>query len=237
MENETKTDETEDTKVEGDGKKEYTPEQQKIDQERSNAKRARAERDQLAAEKAELETHLITLSEELDNAKGETTSIKSELAEIKAAIKQAKSNGSDGGQDDLDNAITDPVVTRHIKKLQSEKSELENQLKTMGGRIGELEKAKTLIEGERVQQTEAQKKANRQETILRKFDTKYGAKYRTEAIALANQKVEESGKAPEGEFEISVTDVAVGDVAIVSTALFGNATGFPPPLPESPRPH
>lgn len=176
--------------------------EQQISQERANAEKARKERDKVLAEKEELETQYLTMSDELDAQKTESSAIKQELAQVRASIEKMTKASAVDSLGNLDEAGVDPSVVKHIKKLQEDKFALEAQHKEMNENIKSLQKTKEQFEAEKIQQQQTTYKEQQKEKILSRLDKEFGAKYRNEAVELANTKVREAGKAPIGEIAI-----------------------------------
>lgn len=190
------------TEAKPEEKKEHTGQEQMISMERANAEKARKERDKVLAEKEELETQYLTMSDELDAQKNESNTIKQELAQVKASIeKMAKANTVDS-LGNLDEAVVDPSVVKHIKKLQEDKAALESQYGDLKKSIESLQETKKQFETEKVQKQQNDYKEQQKEKILSRMDSEFGAKYRNEAVELANEKVRVSGAAPKGEIAI-----------------------------------
>jgi myosin heavy subunit len=208
---------TVDGQTEDKGEK-YSPEQQRLDQEKANFKREREAKEKAVAEKEELESQYLSMSEELDTQKTESNSIKQELAQVKATLDRMAKASTVDELGNLDEAVVDPSVVKHIKKLQADKTALEVQYKELSTNIASLQKTKEQFESEKVQQQQTSYREQRKEAILKDLDDEFGAKYRNEAVDLANAKVKEKGKAPEGEYEISklirscYRDIATKDV-------------------------
>lgn len=186
-------DEKKDEQVVGDGKekeakgsegKEYTKEQQALDQERANLKKKQEELQQVATERNELRESLGTLADAIEQTNTSLEELRSQI-KTDAGVKQVDDDA------DIDAELVDPKLLKAFRGQIKRVKELEGKFAESEKKIKDLETTKDALLREQLTTREETAKSLRREKILSKLDKKFGAKYRNDAITLANKKVDE----------------------------------------------
>ncbi len=163
----------------------WDKERQRVDQLQANVRK-------LADEKQGLAEQLSTMSKQSSGLADKITALESKLAE-KQEIKE---------QVDLDPDLYDPKLIKTINLLKSELASAKSAMTESNKKIDELSQAKEQIEAERLLEREQKRRDEIQEKILSDLDADFGAKFRNEAMKMAQKEVDETGKPPVGEFAV-----------------------------------
>ena len=151
-----------------DKEKEWDKQKQLLDQERANSKKAREEAESLSAALEDANARLSQLEQGM-KAKQEAIDKESQRLE------------------DLDPALVDFKVIKNFDKMKSQLEQLSSQVAAQQREIDTYKG----IETERWRETDKQKTINK---ILAPLDEEFGAKYRNEAIKLADQLINDGAE-------------------------------------------
>ncbi len=168
--------------------------QEEWDKEKQRADQAEANVKKLTEEKVELTERFDEVSGTLTSVQEQSDSLTAKLEGLESELADAKTIKAD--QDKLDPDLVDPSVVKKIETLEAQRTadqEVQTELKAQ---IEELQETKTRFEAAEEASKEQVAKDSRREKILSKMDERYGAKYRNDAVKLAQEKVEKNGKAP-----------------------------------------
>ncbi len=165
--------------------KEWDKERQRVDQLQANITK-------LADEKTEMSGQLTTLTEQNQGLAEKFDELKAQLVEKQAEQQEVE----------LDSDLVDPNVIKAIDGIKGELSDTKKQLENSNKQIEDLIAVKTQYEVDQQAKAEDERKAGRKEKILSKLDERYGAKFRNEAMKLAQADVDKEGKPPDGELEV-----------------------------------
>jgi len=181
-------------------------EQQKKD-EKEHWDKAKQELDQYKANVERLSEQKTELQEQIGDLQTTIEAEREETADKLASIeKQLAKKTKEEKVDDIDNIdpdLVDANVIKVLKNLKVQQESLEKQLAEKDQDIAKLKEVKEKYEADRKKATEDAQRDTLREAMLSDLDKEFGAKFRNEAIELANKKVKESdGKAPEGDFFI-----------------------------------
>ena len=126
--------------------------------------------------------------ERSDKLEAELSSTKDTISELQSKLKEF-ADSKELSLDEIDPDIIDPSVLKTLKSFA-------DKLKTAHKELSEVNrKIKVYEESEAQKLAKAEKEAVK-EKILSPLDTKYGAKYRNDALKLADRKVAELGRSP-----------------------------------------
>jgi len=177
-----------------DEKKAWDKTRQEVDQYKASVEK-------MSEEKAELQGQVETLQ---DTIEAERAATAEKLASIEEKL-EAKAKAEDTKVDDIDSLDPDYVdakVINALKSLKAQGDQLRAQLADKDKDLAALKQAKEAYEAEKAQSAEEQRKAALKESMLSDLDAEFGAKFRNDAVKLANDKVKKDGKAPEGDYHI-----------------------------------
>lgn len=161
--------------------------QQEWDKERQKVDQLTANVTKMAEEKTAMSDQLTGLTEQNQSLVDKLDSLESKLVQ-----KQ-----TEGDKVKLDSELVDPNVIKAIENIQEELSETKQQLNDSNTKITDLVATKKKYEDQQVTDAELERKTVSKERILSSLDKRYGAKYRNEALNLAQKDVDEVGKPPE----------------------------------------
>jgi len=164
----------------------WDKDRQKIDQLSANVSK-------LASEKADVANQLNTMLERSQETQATVARLTEQLA---SAQSQQTSN------DVLDADMYDEKLIKKISGLEAKLANAEKIMSESNSHIKELQTAKTQFETNAANEREAARKAERKELILTDLDREFGAKFRNEALKLAQAEVEQTGVAPDGEYAV-----------------------------------
>lgn len=150
--------------VADDKKQDWDKERQRADQEKANAEKARADADQLATERDEYAS--------LVNEQAQRVEQLEKQLEAKAKLEGIKD------VDNLDPALVDPAVIKAITRLKTQLESTTTELTDLRAKANQYEQIERQRENEKRVDTA-------KERILKPLDEEYGAKYRNEAMKLA----------------------------------------------------
>ena len=166
--------------------KEWDKQRQEVDQANANVRK-------IAEEKLALSEQVGVATERAESLQTKVSALETKLAD-KVTQKEQETK--------LDPDLIDPTLIKVIDELKdnlvAEKELLEEQQKE----IKDLKETKAKFLEERKVEQEKTAQDERKETILSKLDERYSPKYRNDAIKLAQEKVDASGKAPVGELDV-----------------------------------
>jgi len=157
----------EEKQEEGDVSETYTKEQQAIDQETANAKRARDERDEAQTSLGEAQTQI--------------TDLESKLSEL---VEQQEKQEQEVKLDEM----VDPGIAKAIEQIKDDLKGLGKTVKGLSQKAENYERAET----ERVAKTEQEKRIDKVLKITEELGG-FAVKYRNAALKLADDLVD-SGK-------------------------------------------
>ncbi len=143
--------------------KEWDKQKQLLDQERANSKKAREESE--------------TLSAALEDAQGRLATLEQQMKDKESAVLKETQR-----LEDLDPALVDSKVISNFGKMKSQFEQLSSQVAAQQREID----AYKGIESERQRETGKQKTINK---ILAPLDEEFGAKYRNDAVKMADQLI------------------------------------------------
>lgn len=173
-------------------KKEVVQEQD-WDKDRQRVDQLTANVTKLANDKAEVDSQLTEMAERAKETQETVARLSEQLANAKATQTVDESLDADLYDDKL------------IKKISGFEVEINNTKKLLvesNAQIKELQDAKTQFEENAENERETARKADRKELILTDLDKEFGSKFRNEALQLAQEEVDQSGKAPDGEYAV-----------------------------------
>jgi len=187
--------------IEGEQTKEQktTDEKEGWDKAKQELDQYKANVDKLTDQKGELQEQVSELQTVIEQER-ETTAEK--LAGIEKQLAEKAKEEKVDDIDNLDPDFVDANVIKVLKSLKAQQKDLEGQLAEKDQDIAKLQKAKEEYEADRVKAQEDARRSDLKEVMLSDLDKEFGAKFRNDAVALANKKVKDSGKAPEGDFFI-----------------------------------
>lgn len=142
-------------------KPEYTKEQQALDQERANAKRAREETEELA--------------DNLEQATNKIAELERQVAASKAAVTEKKDE-----IDKLDPSLYDPKLIRNFERMVEKQARLEKEILDLKNIADTYKQQADVSYNER-------KHREMEEKILSTCDDEFGAKFRNEAVKMADK--------------------------------------------------
>lgn len=167
----------------------YTPEKQMLDQERANTRRAREE--------------LASVSEAYDEANERLGQLEQELEQLKTANEAEKHKLETQQQrlEDMDPELVDGKVIANIRKLEQQlkdqESQFQQQKTQLLTQLKELSNKATTYEQQQAATAEEQRRVKVRENVLNRVEKsleRHGigaaAKYRTEALKLADELVD-----------------------------------------------
>jgi len=149
---------------------------------------AQKEWDKDRQQKDQLEATVRKMSERLSEAEEEKATLIEKLEKIEQAITQQQENAKTD-LEPVDDALVDPKVARNLQKLAEQHKELAEAFKQQQQKIARYEQ-------ERQEYQQRQEQNARTEEILKPLDEEYGAKYRTAALKLAQELIDEGKQQP-----------------------------------------
>ncbi len=161
-----------------DEKKEKTEEELKAEQRQAEWDKQRQEAEQAQANYEKAAAARDELAGEL-----ETTNVK--VAELEEQLKEAKREKAE--TDKLDPDLVDRSVITNIEKIQSELNSTKEELGSLKKKAAQYEQVE--LEREKQKLIESNK-----ERVLKPLDEEFGAKYRNEAVKLAQEHCDKQGK-------------------------------------------
>ena len=177
-----------------DEKKAWDKTRQEVDQYKASVEK-------MSEEKAALQGQVTELQTEIEAERSATAE---KLAAIEEKL-EAKAKAEDTKVDDIDTLDPDYVdvkVINALKSLKAQGEQLRAEIAAKDKDLAALKKAKEAYEAEKVQSAEEQRRSELKEAMLSDLDAEFGAKFRNDAVKMANEKVKKDGKAPEGDFFI-----------------------------------
>lgn len=159
---------------------EWDKERQRADQAESMARKAKEEAEALSQSLAETTEKLNKLEEQQRQAQQEYQKAKDDF-------------------DVMDTLTVDPAVIKNLQRLKDKVDKLENENKNL------VSKATAYEEAENKRYQESQKKQTI-ERILKPLDEEFGAKYRNEAMKLADDLVD-TGKVKQPNDPLSAAEL------------------------------
>lgn len=186
-------------KIEGEVKEEQEQKDEKWDKTRQELDQNKANVEKLSEHNTELQEQVGELQTTIEQERQETAD---KLANIE---KQLADKAKEEKIDDIENIdpdLVDPNVIKVLKGLKVQQESLEKQIAEKDADIAKLQEAKEKYETDREKSIDDARKTELKEAMLTELDKEFGSKFRNDAVALANKKVKESGKAPEGDFFI-----------------------------------
>lgn len=175
---------TEVTQEQTDG---WDKDRQKVDQLSANVSK-------LSNERAELTTQLTEMSQRSQDMQDTVARLEAQLTTAQATQTQSES---------LDPDMYDDKLMQKISKFETEIGNTKKLLAESNAQIKELADAKTRYEQEAENDRETTRKAERKELILTDLDSEFGAKFRNEALKLAQDEVNATGVAPSGDYAVA----------------------------------
>jgi len=175
---------TEVTQEQTDG---WDKDRQRLDQLSANVTK-------IAGEKAELTNQLTEMSQRSKDMQDTVARLETQLTNAQATQTQS---------DSLDADMYDEKLIQKISKFESEISNTKKLLAESNAQIKELADARSRYEQEAAKTLEDNRKAARKELILTDLDTEFGAKFRNEALKLAQDEVNATGIAPSGDYAVA----------------------------------
>lgn len=163
------------------------------DKDRQRVDQLQANVSKIASEKAEVDSQLSEMAERARETQETVARLSEQLANAKATQSVDESLDSDLYDDKL------------IKKINALEIAVANAEKSRGEdrtQIKELQDAKAQFEENAENELEVTRKADRKELILTDLDKEFGSKFRNEALKLAQDEVDQTGKAPDGEYAV-----------------------------------
>lgn len=148
----------------------------------------------IAGEKAELTTQLTEMSQRSQD-----------MQDTVARLEQQLSNAQIAQQTETDSLDSDLYDDKLIKKISNFEAEIASTKKALveaNNAVKELQDARSQYEQNAENEREASRKAQRKEAILTDLDKEFGSKFRNEALKLAQEEVDQTGKAPDGEYAV-----------------------------------
>lgn len=186
------------TKIEEEVTPEETPKEEvkddNWDRERQKVDQLTANVTKIATEKAELATQLAEQAEQSKAMLEKVKGLEEQLSSAK--IEQQKET------EDLDPDMYDAKLIKKIEKLNTNIATTQQQLEESNKQVKTLLEAKAKQEAEAEAKAEEKRRAEAKEQILSVLDDKFGAKYRNEALKLAQAELDETGKKPEDKFGV-----------------------------------
>lgn len=165
----------------------WDKDRQKLDQLTANVTK-------IAGEKAELANQLTEMSQRSQDMQDTVTRLEQQLSNAQVA-RQVESES-------LDSDMYDEKLIQKISKFETEIANTKKLLSESNAQIQELNAAKTKFEQDAANEREETRKAARKEEILGGLDKDYGAKFRNEALKLAQEEVNQTGVAPDGDLAV-----------------------------------
>lgn len=179
--------EEEKTEVDQEKTETWDKDRQRLDQLSANVTK-------IAGEKAELATQLTEMSQRSQDMADTVSRLESQLSNAQVA-QQAES-------DNLDSDLYDEKLIKKLSGIEGEIAKTKTMLAESNKTVQALQDAKAEYEQDAKSTAESNRKAARKETILKDLDNEFGAKFRNEALKLAQEEVDQSGKAPDGEYAV-----------------------------------
>jgi len=164
------------------------------DKERQRVDQLQANFTKLASEKSELTDRLASMTEQSSGLVA-----KVEALEQKLVASQEQQQEID---DSLDPDMYDETLIKAMSTLKSEISDTKKKLQDSNAQVQSLLSAKDRYETEQQDKVNKQRKANAKEEILSGLDAKYGAKFRNEAVRLAQANIDKTGEAPKDALSV-----------------------------------
>lgn len=175
-------------------KQEVTPEQtDSWDKGRQEVDQLKANVTKLSADKAEVASQLTAMAERSQQMQDTVEQLQQQLSTAQVAQTQSES---------LDSDMYDEKLIQKISKLESAIDNANKSAAESNAKIKELDDAKTQFETNAANDREETRKAARKEQILGDLDKDYGAKFRNEALKLAQEEVNQTGNAPDGDLAV-----------------------------------
>lgn len=127
------------------------------------------------------EANVRKLTEQLATAESDKGDLSERIATLEKAQEKA---GDDISLDALDPDLVGQAIPANFSKLTAEIKRLKEQHAILDAKAKAYEEERALAE-------EKQRRKEAEEKVLTPLDDKYGAKFRTQAVRLANRKIED----------------------------------------------
>ncbi len=165
------------------------------DKERQRLDQLSANVTKIASEKAEIAGQLTAMTERSQEMQDTVARLEKQLSSAQTAQNQ--------DIEGLDPDMYDDALIKKVSGFEAEIANTKKLLTESNAQIKSLVEAKDRYETDAASKVESARKADRKEKILSDLDGEYGAKYRNEALKLAQEEVDRDGKAPDGEYEVA----------------------------------
>ncbi len=165
----------------------WDKDRQKLDQLTANVSK-------MASDKVELTTQLTEMSQRSQDMQDTVTRLEQQLSSAQIA-QQTET-------DSLDSDLYDDKLIKKISGFEAEIANTKKALEDSNKAVKELQDARSQYELTAENERETSRKAERKESILTDLDEEFGSKFRNEALRLAQEEVDQTGKAPDGEYAV-----------------------------------
>lgn len=180
---------------------EYTADQQQLDQEKANSRRAREE--------------LSSVTAQLESANERTSSLEADIVELKRSNEEqttrleAEQKAEQSKLADMDPELVDPQVIENIKRIESslasQREDFQKEKAVLLTKISELSDKATQNENERAETAHQKEQQKAVDSVLTRVEDSLKAhavttpgQFRTEAIKMADDLVDKGERSRPG---------------------------------------